>query len=258
MNDDKVFLEFPLSALAFLKNDKAKLDYIISWCVVTLANSFSGGESHKEKVDAAADYLNISGSTYKLRCNRFQALQTHIQIFTQSFGKDAYCRMGKSLIFETKDGGFDFNQFRLLCAISSIIGKKKKFVRITYERIGYRMLGYKDKASFQSFQINSQIPTYKQLRRLVEILHAKKFFSKFTYSNRQMFFSTRLSDEELREKVKESKIYWMKKNKSIEDRKFTEIIKSELEKIELERRVVLEAERVRRERVKVCRLKRVI
>jgi hypothetical protein len=137
-------------------------------------------------------------------------------------------------MFEVLDGRFDFKQFLVLCAFSSILGKKKKFVRITYDRIRYAMYGYKSKKIFEKTDTKIELLTDKQLKRIIDILHSKKFFSKFTYRNRQIYYSTKLEDEELREAVKNSKIYWKKKQLQIVDKIFSNEIKSELDKLNLE------------------------
>ena len=67
------------------------------------------------------------------------------------------------------------------------------------------------------------------MKNRIEFLNAKKFFSKFTFARRQIYYSTRIdSNEELIEAVKKSKLYWMKKKLQIEDIAASNNIKREL------------------------------
>ena len=47
----------------------------------------------------------------------------------------------------------------------------------------------------------------REVRTLIDKLHARGFFARYTYMRRQMYFSHRMSDEELREAVVNSKLY---------------------------------------------------
>ncbi len=227
---DGIFFEFPLCALSFIKH-RDELDCFISYCIVSHTNKLKHG-TLKEKCSESAEYFGVSGLSHEARLRKFNAIDSHIQQYISNYGKDSYCRIGKNLLFETRDGQFDFKQFHVLCAISSILGKKKKFARITYDRIRYAMNGYRSKSIFLNENTTGiELLSDKQIKRVVDILHSKKFFSKFTYRNRQIFFSTKLEDEELREAVKSSKIYWKKKQLQLVDKVFSNEIKEELDKL---------------------------
>lgn len=233
---DGIFFDFPLCSIRYIKEDRSLIDYIISWCIVIHANNLEDG-THKERVNSSARYLGVVLGNYSDTMERYNLLNKSIQSQLKLSGKDSYCRMGKMLTFEARDGQFDFNQYRVLCAIHSILGKKKKFVRITYDRIRYAMHGYRSKELFLKSAPNVDLFTDRRLKYIIDILHSKKFFSRFTYGRRQIYYSTMLDDDEkLRDAVKLSKIYWQKTKLRLEDKVATAEIKKELEYLRCETR----------------------
>jgi len=245
---DGILLEFPLCCLAFGSTKDERLNHIISYSIVEHAIKIKTRinqrvelledkapydynpdiEIHK-KVVIAGDELGISLGGIKHTFKNHSTLESFVDSYRSEYGKDAYCRIGKQLCFEVRDGGFDYNLFTVLCAIQSNIGKKKKFFRITKNNIRYRMHGYKTPKIALSENLSTDLLlTDRQIGRKIELLNAKKFFSKFTYAQRQTFYSTRLNDEELRQAVFDSKVYWAKKKAGNEDREYSEKIKSQL------------------------------
>lgn len=248
-------LEFPLCSLSYQIEDNEKVGMIISYCIVEQSkkvqsnihqkirelkreppSDFEDLNEEHSKIVIAADEFGISISNIEATQLKHHLLFNHIKIFTQKYGKDAFCRIGKKFCFETKDGKINYNFFAVHCAIQSILGKTKPFCRITKDRIRYRMYGFKSKEiAFREMNGTQVLSTDRQLGRIIDILYAKKFFSKFTYAQRQTYYSTRLSDEELRERVKQSKIYMATKRAGIEDKNFTADIKATLKLIRLTR-----------------------
>ena len=244
---DGIFLEFPLSSLIYVAEDKNRIGDIISWCIVNHANKlFCGPE--KQRILDAAKFLGVTIPSIKNTLNNYHEFESFI---SNTLSKDAYCRIGKKLMFESRDGIFDFNQFRVLCAIQSILGKKKKFARITYDRIRYAMQGYRSRTLFFETMPVVKLLTDRQLKRIVDILHSKKFISKFTYGRRQIYFSTRLEDEELIEAVKQSKIYWQKNKLQLKDKIASAEIKKELDYLRLETNYFTQQQRSKLRLVKV-------
>lgn len=254
-NMDKIMLEFPLCCLSYPGNERKKIDLIISYCICERSKKikfninnridellekgkqpygFSKKSMEHCRILLAAHELGILLGSISHTKDSHMDLLNHISKYEMKHGKDAYCRIGKNLCFEARDGQFPFRQFAIICAIQSILGKTKKYKRITKDRIRYAMWGYKTKAIASNENISSEILlSDRQLGTAIEILHSKKFFSKFTYANRQTFFSTRLSDAELYEAVKNSKVYWKKKKLSLLDKQVTNEIKTELGKLKL-------------------------
>jgi len=255
-NFNKIFFQFPLCLLT-ISNDKEEIiNSIISYCIVEKALSYKYDvldisdfgfdedtiqdelydydfdEPFHNKILKAADFFSIKLGSIKRNINTHEKLRKFISDFQFKSGKDSFAAIGKELAFDCRDKGFNFEHFKILCAINSIIGKKKKFVRITYNRIRYAMYGYRSKTIFGKVGPNITLLSDKQLKNRIEFLNAKKFFSKFTYARRQIYYSTRItSDEELREAVKNSKLYWAKKKLQLEDTSGTNEIKKELQKL---------------------------
>lgn len=213
-------------------------------------NDYDRDNPLHNKILKSANFFSISLGGIEHNIKRHEKVSKHINYFTAKYGKDSYTAIGKNLAFDCRDKGFNFDHFKLLCAINSILGRKKKFARITYDRILYAMNGYRSKTIYEKEQPKIKLLSSKQLRSRIEFLHAKKLFSKFTYRNRQIFYSTQLDDEQLKLAVKNSKIFWAKKKMQIVDRQFSDEIKSELDDLK-------SISQGMRERVKL-NLKRVI
>ena len=253
---DGVMLEFPLCCLSYPEEEKKKVGMIISYCIVEhskkvtsfihkrirelekeLPSDFEDYDELHSKVVLAADELAIIVSSIKRTLLNHTILNEYINDFIVTYGKDAYCRIGKKVCFETRDGTFNYSAFTVLCAIQSILGKTKQYCRIIKDRIRYRMHGYKTKSiAEQEMKDKTILLTDRQLGNRINILYGKNFFSKFTYAQRQTFYSTRLSDEQLRDKVKESKIYWAERKAGVNDKIVTSEIKTKLKIIKLNSR----------------------
>jgi hypothetical protein len=272
---DKVFFTFPLCLLTISTVKEKVLASIISYCLVEKALSYKYDVDDLEilghsvweleskypdyfndnplhnKLIKAADFFKVTLGSFNSNISRHKTVLKYISDYQTKYGKDSYSAIDKELLFECRDRGFSYELFTILCAINSIIGKKKKFVRITYDRIRYAMNGYRSKTIYQSAGVNLRFLTDRQLKQRIDLLNAKKFFSKFTYQHRQVFFSTRLNDEQLREAVKTSKIFWAKKKLQLADHVYSNEIKDELDKLSVELEAVRNYKRIKLERNKL-------
>ncbi len=255
----KIFFQFPLCLLSISKDKEEIISSIISYCIVEKALSYKYDVLDIEefgfdedtiqdelfdydidnplhnKVLKSANFFGLELGSIGRNIKTYEKVSKYISDFQIRNGKDSYAAIGKELAFDCRDKGFNFEQFKILCAINSIVGQKKKFVRITYDRIKYAMHGYRSKTIYEKEKPNFDLLTDKQLKNRIEFLNAKKFFSKFTYARRQIFYSTRInSNEELRDAVKASKLFWAKKKLQLEDNAATNDIKKELLKIKEE------------------------
>jgi hypothetical protein len=259
---DKNFFEFPLSSLIYLANNRERLNDLIGYCIIKQADkvtssnneinrlfghllderdspllSYNKNSIYHKKILIATSQLGVTIYNVQREIEEHTRVCKAISPYIIRNGNDAYCRIGKKLIFEVREGKFDFKLFSVLCGIQSIL-RDDKFKRITYDRIRYAMHGYKSKTVFEKENPGIKLLTDRQLKRLVDLLHAKQFFSRFTYGNRQIFYSTKIdNDEQLRETVKQSKLFW-EKNKSNNLDKITTLeiqqeIKKEREKAKL-------------------------
>ncbi|MBU1097320.1 MAG: hypothetical protein KKB34_12625 [Bacteroidetes bacterium] len=250
---DKKFFEFPLCLLSY--NDPKIIDKIISYSIVKYSQKvkievenranmcvgiYDGHFDWDKKEDLqliiASKELGIKLSTLSYSRKCYQELNNYVEYFVKMHGNDAWCRIGNSLLFETRDKRFAEQDFRILCAIQSDLGKQKKFSRIVLDKIRYRMYGYKSKDIYNSInEDHYKLLTDKQLRSRIDKLHAKQFYSKFTYRRRQTFYSTRLDDEELQEAVGNSKLFWAKKKMNFEDTMISDKIYDKIQNLKLEK-----------------------
>jgi hypothetical protein len=252
---DKKFLEFPLSVLIFLAGKRERINDLMGYCIVKQTDKVNLSNSeinnlvkhlieerektiygykkesiyHKKILIAASHFGIIIPNVYSV-IDEYNRVLELISPFITRNGKDAYCRIGKELLFDVREGKFDYKLFSVLCGIQSIL-RDDKFKRITYDRIRYAMHGYKCKSVYEKENPGIKLLTDRQLKRLVDLLHAKQFFSRFTYANRQIFYSTKIdSDDQLREIVKQSKLFWDKNKSNIKDKITTLEIKQEIQK----------------------------
>lgn len=256
---NKILLEFPLSCLAYPVQEKEKVRMIINYCIVEhskkietnidarikeydeqkLPSGFDRRNSRHRRILLAAKELDIICGNITGTISDYEKLSKHISNHQIKFGKDSYCTIGQSICFDTMFGKFPYRQFAVLCAIQSCLGKKAKFKRITKDRIRFALMGFKSRSiAVQSLRGDEKLLSDRQIGIVIDILHSKGFFSRFTYANRQSFYSTRFkeriegkyqhSDRLLFEAVKNAKIFWAKKKANVEDKKRSEDIKESL------------------------------
>jgi hypothetical protein len=252
---DKHFFEFPLSSLIYLANNRERINDLMGYCIVRqtekvkLSNveinnlvrhlieernkplyGYKRDSIYHKKILIGSSHFGVIINNIQGVIDEYDKLNEGIFSYIGRNGKDAYCRIGKDLLFEVYKGNFDYKLFSVLCGIQSIL-RDDKFKRITYDRIRYSMHGYKSKTVFEKENPGIKLLTDRQLKRLVDILHAKQFFSRFTYANRQIFYSTKIdNDEQLREIVKQSKLFWDNNKSNIRDKITTLEIKQEIQK----------------------------
>ncbi len=262
---DKIMIEFPLCCLSISGSDNDKVSSIISYYIVEYSKrieskveervdelledetppfGFNKKNLFHKKILLAGDELKVMLGKILFTIKRYDSISTHILNQKLKYGKDSYCRIGKGLCFETSEGKFPYRQFAVLCAIQSILGKKAKFKRITKDRIRFAMHGYKSKqVALTELKGTEKLLSDRQLGTVIDTLHSKGFFSRFTYANRQTFYSTyykenidgkrQHSDRLLFEAVKNTKLFWAKKRANISDKEKSEIIKKEIGKLKL-------------------------
>lgn len=242
----KKYLNFPLCCLTY--PGKNYLDLVIAYSVVKYSqkieesldprlcrydkdypHGFDDSNEEHIKILLGAAELNEKIQSIPYLLDRFELMDKHVTEFEDKYGNDAYCSIGKELIYETKNKIFSEELFRILCAIQSVLGKKTQFSRITKETIRFRMWGYKSKKIFEAKNPSDiKLFTDRVIGKRIELLVAKGFVTKFTYAKRETYFSTRLSEDELIEKVRDKKIYWAKRNLNTKEQIESEKIRSQI------------------------------
>lgn len=210
---DKVFLEFPLIYLSYVKDDINRLNELLQMLIVDSAL--------KSTINTAMDYSKIKSNdfdienpihkkiavtaySFSIRVDSFEDairywldLKTLLYGYEEKYGKDAYCRMGKKLTEDVINGTFSLREYKVLAAIQSILGKQKSFLRITYDQISYRILGYKKKKIALAEGITEGALSAHQIKTSVTKLIDKKMLTCVTYLFREKYYSTKIKQPDL-------------------------------------------------------------
>lgn len=126
--------------------------------------------------------------------------------FESQYGRCPIVRIRKDIFFDSKSGmGLSFREFRVLCAVYSVIGDKKYPVRITKSWIQHRMLGFKSRNTYDLYNnMNLQKVESFSIREIghtMAKLRARGFFKSARANRRQTYYSHCLSQDKLEEEI---------------------------------------------------------
>ncbi|MHB8871992.1 MAG: hypothetical protein ACYC5G_06080 [Candidatus Doudnabacteria bacterium] len=205
---DKVFLEFPLVYLSYIGDDPNKLNELLEMQVVDKALKSSNNMTTNfskvkitdfdyenpihRKIVIATKMMNIRINSIENAINSWLDFKTYQYAYEEKYGKDAYCRIGKKLTEDVIGGYFGLREYKVLAALQSALGKQKTFLRITYEQISYRMLGYKQKRIAKIEGKDLHILSAHQIKTSVTKLINKKLLICVTYLFREKYYSTKI------------------------------------------------------------------
>lgn len=232
------YFQFPVCALAFGENEDERLNTILDYAVVEagstiwrkmlqderqrLWNQWTRPGDAPKDIDlnnkthlaamAGAETIGITYHNFSGLITRHAAMKKFHTAFVARHEKDATVRIRKDWLFKARDRrGLTYREFMVLTAIYSVIGNKDEPVLITQDVIRARALGYKTAAVMAvelSLRKDGQTPlTDWQLRDTIARLHRNKFFARATYGRRLTYYSNRLSQDELRQRIVERKAY---------------------------------------------------
>ena len=131
-------------------------------------------------------------------------LSRFVKEFEEKHGTDARVRIRADWVFEVRDNkGMSFQELAVLVAIYSKIGAARRPVRISRDDIWRRAHGFKSDRVFRAEMDGRRDPfvTRRQVRSIIERLHARKFFARVTYARRQTYYSHRMSAKQLNEAI---------------------------------------------------------
>ena len=224
------FLQFPLCALTSPGEPKAVLDAIISYGLTEAGLAVirkRGIEADQDTIcaeddiddtmamaqDIGAELCGITlGSRH--RClEEYDRVAEFLQEWETRHGTDARVRIRRDVCFEVRDGGgMSFREFRILCAIYSLLGTHA-YRAITFQMIGARACGCKS-ARVKEAEIEARRPllepfSIKQLRGTVAKLHELGWFARVTPDphGRVTYYSHRMSGDALRERILHRRTY---------------------------------------------------
>lgn len=256
MKNSKEYFSFPLIALTYPTNFRDFCDTLMCYCLIEYAkkttdrdldehlddcldkwnskksaDDFEMNNEQHEKILVAAHKLGIITHSIITDISANKKLSKWINEMQNKLGKSANVWINKGFVFDARDGAISENDFKVLCAINSIIGNKT-YCRITKDRIRYRVLGYNSKSTYEKNNKGENYLSDRQIGTIIERLAEKKFYSKFTYRNRQTFFSIKIkSNEDLQKVVGNYKIF--KAEKKFKDKDASNLIIRQIEELKL-------------------------
>jgi hypothetical protein len=215
---DGHFLQFPLCALAFGQTVNERLDAIISYGNMNAGQRSWDAMMKEERDDwvATVNELTEKPSGFKKQAhvsyvvllgNRIVGIQTrniesvvweHAELtrfraeFESRNGPDALVRVGTDLLFETRDSGFSYRLFSIICAYNSMQGRTINPVLIRRPMWGARAFGYKSPAVMEKEWPNridsAERLTVRRLRDTLDEAEARKFFKRVNPSRRSAYY----------------------------------------------------------------------
>ncbi len=234
----EAYFQFPLCALAFEAELKARLGNIILFGVVeagltfynrltsescqakaeqfarlsTTPRDFKKGKAEHVATMLGAEAIGVRVNSLAYPLEQWKRLRGFNESFAQKHGRDVEVRVRKDLVFECRDNcGISYREFAVLSAVYSCIGAKSYPVRVTRQQIQCRMLGYKSPAVMQA-EIASRTDgatplTLRQINYTLNALHERGFFARTRANERQTYYSHRMTLEEMEARLLKSKTY---------------------------------------------------
>ena len=224
------YCQFPLCSLAFGTRDDDQLVAIMAYSAVEMGERLWLKYSTDQREYVRAHPPEWCTSSLKndmhlkavIGCEKLDLIQPHLRFLVadhaalsqfaneweQRHGRDAKVRIAVDWVFEAIHGtGISCAELAVLAAIYSKIGASKRPVRITRHEIWRRALGYKSERVFR-VETGSYVfgITKRQVRSIIDRLHARKFFARVTVARRETYYSHRLSSTALSQQVFIAKI----------------------------------------------------
>ena len=202
------YFQFPLCLLALGENHQERLQHIVSYCLYEQAkrrNPKFPRSARNGSLEEAANFLGVNIRSPDSTISRWREADGFVRNWEQRYGKDARVRIGTKLLWEAYDNsGVSYREFSILCAINSIIGKRRSVPkRITEPRIRVRAAGFKSwdvaKSELPSDESRkARLLTVDQVRYTLENLHARKFFARARVRAKTVKYMLGVTNDELR------------------------------------------------------------
>jgi hypothetical protein len=227
------YLQFPLCALAIVDEPATLLDVILSYGLTMAGYSIVKDWPDDERealfddlglpdgVETGFEQLQLMGAEkcglilgdQETHASEYHRLRTHRDDWEARHGKDCLVRIKTDLCLEVRDGrGMSFREFRVLCAIYSVIGRSA-YRRITLDTVRVRASGCKTAAVMKAEAAAGRpLPeplTPKQVRATIAHLHERGWFARVTPNphGRATYYSHRMDADALRERLFQRSIY---------------------------------------------------
>lgn len=199
---DKEFLEFELCALSYpsISNDE-RIFFIISYSLVQKYKGVLSDSENQE--DMIADSFERIGIPYNADevIEYHQKMKKYIEGCKAIYGEEPFCRIAENFFLDVLKERFDYLTFCILSAIIAIQGKKDTYKKINYDRLKAAILGYKSNKILKAVNDSRELSSEYRISKRVNILCQKKIIAK-SNTRREQYFSTRLSQKQLDDKVR--------------------------------------------------------
>jgi hypothetical protein len=232
------YFQFPLCLLAFRRDYKDRLQHIVAYCLCEHAQRL-----HRTSADVpgntalydAAEFLNVDMASPYVTRDRWKAATQFIHQWQGRYGTDASVRIATKLLWEAYNNtGLTYREFSILCALNSIIGKRRSVPRrITEPSIRVRAAGFKswNVANCELARDESckaQLLTPHQVRYTLERLHQRKFFARARVGAKTVKYMVGVSDDALRTSLLQTETYRsrFKAERAQKDRELMRAIRS--------------------------------
>jgi hypothetical protein len=211
------YFHFPLCLLAFRKDYKDRLQHIVSYCLCEHAQRLirtSANVPWDTALDAAAKFLKVNIGSAEATTNRWKAASRFVCQWQNRYGRDASVRIATALLWEAHDNtGLTYREFSILCAINSVIGKRRSVPRrITEPSIRVRAAGFKSSEVATRERARdklgtAQLLTPHQVRYTLENLHQRQFFARARVGAKTVKYMVGVSDDALRASLLQTETY---------------------------------------------------
>jgi len=228
---DEKYFQFPLCCLSFGKDYKSRLYAIVDFCVVSAGSQKWETINRDELKEYATDYdhekwpsgirmsdsqhlvilagmkfLGVCHGSVEAIQDRSAAITDHIRNTTATEGAHPLVRIRNDLFWDCVSGKLPYRDFSVLASVYAVIGAKDYPVNINRDRIQAGAMGYKTKAimtpeALAQRQDGAEPLTENQIRYTLNHLEATTLFTRVQLSPRKVYFSNRMTADEMREKL---------------------------------------------------------
>lgn len=255
---DKRYFQFPLCCLSFGGDYKTRLYHIMHYCIVSAGAQKRALMTREELTEYATDsdksewpsgmkttvlqhleilagmkFLYVRNGSIENTQNKAAAIASHIRETTEKEGAHPLVRIRTDLFWDCINGSLPYRDFSVLASVYAAIGSKTFPVRVTRDRIQAGALGYKTKASMTPEALASRKDgasplSENQIRYTLDHLEATTLFTRVQLSPRKVYFSNRMTADEMREQLvswKTRSVVKLAKNRKA-DREMQQAIKA--------------------------------
>lgn len=228
---DKKYYQFPLCCLSFGGDYKARLYHIVDYCVIRAGAQKRESMTREELTEYAMEYdkqhwpsgvkmtvlqhleilagmkfLGVAHGSIENTQSKAAEIASHIRDAAAKEGAHPLVRIRNDLFWDCINGSLPYRDFSVLAAVYAAIGSKTFPVRVTRDRIQAGAMGYKTKATMTPEALAQRADgatplSENQIRYTLDHLEATTLFTRVQLSPRKVFFSNRMTAEQMREQL---------------------------------------------------------